>query len=160
MKAAVPILALMTLIAAAQPAAADYTGCPDAGVLSAKLITDVCWDCIFPIRIAGTSIGSGRVPPGAADSALCTCQDDQGIPEPGITMGMWEPARLVELVRYPGCSMALAGTRLPITNGRQQGTAGRGEEGIHDRGAYHYHYYAFTFSRAPGSLARAVRRAP
>ena len=148
MKASLPVVALMCLTFAARPAAAEeYAGCPNAGVLSAKLITDICWDCIFPLRIAGVSIGGGSAPPGAADGALCTCQDDAGLPAPGFTMGMWEPARLVELVRHPGCSMALNGTRLPITNGRQQGTAGRGEEGIHDRGAYHYHYYAFPLLR-------------
>ena len=77
MKPALPIVALMTLMAAAQQAAAaDYTGCPDAGLLSAKLLTDICWDCIFPIRIAGTSIGSGVTRCGAFRKSRSRSRND------------------------------------------------------------------------------------
>jgi len=31
--------------------------CPDSELFSGKLITDICWSCIFPIRIAGYSTG-------------------------------------------------------------------------------------------------------
>ncbi|MGI9303498.1 MAG: TrbC family F-type conjugative pilus assembly protein, partial [Gammaproteobacteria bacterium] len=44
---------------------ADTLTCPDAGVIE-SFMTNVCWDCIFPIRIAGTDIGPGRAPPSAA----------------------------------------------------------------------------------------------
>ncbi|MFP4280889.1 MAG: conjugal transfer protein TraU, partial [Halochromatium sp.] len=47
--------------------AAD-AACPDAELLSGKLITDICWSCLFPVRIAGMPIGGGRVPEGASDA--------------------------------------------------------------------------------------------
>jgi len=36
-----------------RPAPAADAGCPDAELFSGKLITDICWACLFPIRIAG-----------------------------------------------------------------------------------------------------------
>lgn len=73
-------------------------------------ISDVCWDCIFPI-----SIGSAKVPgqynrndPGDSMPFICVC------PEPppvfyriGIGMTYWEPYRISEVVRTPGCSVTL-----------------------------------------------------
>ena len=29
-------------------------GCRDSQLISGKLITDMCWDCVFPIRVAGS----------------------------------------------------------------------------------------------------------
>ncbi|HFJ2864083.1 TPA: hypothetical protein ACGTY6_005813, partial [Klebsiella pneumoniae] len=28
-------------------------GCQNAEVIGGKLITDICWSCIFPIKVAG-----------------------------------------------------------------------------------------------------------
>ena len=48
-------------------------GCHDAEVFSGKLITGICWECVFPIIVGKLPIsteGAGRVPPGAADTKL------------------------------------------------------------------------------------------
>ena len=96
-----PRLALLVgLIGGPQAHAAD-AACPDAELLSGKLITDVCWSCLFPIRIAGVPIGGGTVPPGASNASVCACPDSLGVPRPGFTIGLWEPARIIELVRNP-----------------------------------------------------------
>ncbi len=39
-------LVVMFALSAFIPAKAELT-CPDAGLLSGKLLTDVCWSCIF-----------------------------------------------------------------------------------------------------------------
>ena len=96
-------LIVMFVLGASIPAKAELT-CPDAGLLSGKLLTDVCWSCIFPIRVAGLPLGSGNVPSGASNKSFCLCEDNLGVPRPGIVTSMWEPARLIELVRTPGCS--------------------------------------------------------
>jgi conjugal transfer pilus assembly protein TraU len=74
-------------------------------------ITDICWSCILPI-----SIGSARVAnlgdqedipnPG---SPLCTCGANPVI---GLSVGFWEPARHVEVVRKPFCLVSLGGVDL------------------------------------------------
>jgi len=135
-------LVVMFVLSASIPAKAELT-CPDAGLLSGKLLTDVCWSCIFPIRVAGLPLGSGSVPSGASNKSFCLCEDNLGVPRPGIVTSMWEPARLIELVRTPGCSPSLGGIRLPLGDRRLQGGHGEGEYDTGDLAFYHYHYYAF-----------------
>src|SRR5260363_237253 len=100
-----------TSIAQADP------GCQNAKVIGPKLITDICWSCLFPIRIAG-------------------------LPRPGVTTSMWEPAQLVEFQRVPGCSSVLNGTRFPF-NRTFQGHHGTGSLDGGDGSFMHYHFYAF-----------------
>ena len=126
------------------PVVSADPGCQDANIISGKLITDICWDCIFPIRLAGIPMTTGGdAPPSrAVDSPLCLCQDDLGVPRPGITTSMWEPARLVEFQRVPGCSSVLNGTRFPfdrLNQGHHQRGGKRGAQGTF----MHYHFYAF-----------------
>nr|WP_261950815.1 TraU family protein [Aeromonas caviae] len=55
-------------------------GCQNADVISGKLITDVCWSCIFPIKIAGVPISGpgGSYPDDSAKNPLCLCNDNLG----------------------------------------------------------------------------------
>jgi conjugal transfer pilus assembly protein TraU len=116
-------------------------GCPDAQVFSTKLLTDICWSCVFPIRIAGIDLGGGSRPAGASDQTFCVCQDPLGLPEPGITMGFWAPARLIEVVRMPYCSPSLGSVFLRRFT-RLLGHRGDGA-GTTAGAYYHYHYFAF-----------------
>lgn len=45
-------LVVMFVLGASIPAKAELT-CPDAGLLSGKLLTDVCWSCIFLSELRG-----------------------------------------------------------------------------------------------------------
>lgn len=117
--------------------------CPDAQLFGPKLITDICWGCLFPIRLMGAKLGGGDAPSGASNKALCACFDNAGIPEPGMGIGYWEPARLVEVVREAGCAPSLGGMSLPGSSRRMQGTPGSDENDSSDLGFYQYHYYAF-----------------
>jgi hypothetical protein len=85
-----------------RPLPASDAGCPDAELFSAKLITDICWACLFPIRIAGLSIGGGERPDAASDQVVCVCSDGLGVAHPG-TDGLLE--------RSPG------GAALPLQRG-------------------------------------------
>ncbi|MHB1141417.1 MAG: TraU family protein [Sulfuricaulis sp.] len=133
------------LAAANMPATSDDPSCPDGNVISGRLITDLCWSCMFPIRVAGVSLGGdpSNVPSGAASGSMCVCDDALGVPHPGFIVSMWEPAKLIELVRAPGCSATLGGIKLPLTDWRQQGTSGAGDWDAGDTGFYHFHYYTF-----------------
>ena len=122
--------------------------CGDAGILDSSLITNVPWDASYPIKLAGVTIspqGSGA-PDDSTKKVLCACQDDLGVAIPGFTQSMYEPARLIELVREPECLMSLGGAKTSMTNGRLRGSTG---ESTHDetRGYHaafwHYHYFAF-----------------
>ena len=112
------ILAAVLLLLCLRPATAADPGCPDAELFSGKLITDICWGCLFPIRVAGLSIGGGDRPAAASNQVVCACNDGLGIPHPGLVVSLWEPARIVELTRAPACSPALGGIRLPLGSRR------------------------------------------
>jgi conjugal transfer pilus assembly protein TraU len=133
----------LVLSAAGLPAARADALCPDAQLFSGKLLTDVCWGCLFPIRIAGLAIGSGPVPSGAAEERLCSCNDGLGVPHPGLVTALWEPVSLIELTHLPGCAPALGGLRLPFGSARFFGTPGQGEQDGSDAAFAHYHVYAF-----------------
>ncbi len=77
--------------------------------------TDVCWNCIFPIKIGGVTVypntSGSPDPPDAANSPACVCP----APPPiyyryGIPISFWEPKALVETVKEPFCSPALGGS--------------------------------------------------
>jgi conjugal transfer pilus assembly protein TraU len=143
-------LLLLTIVIfySVKSVSADMT-CPDAEVLSGKLITDVCWDCMYPIRVAGVAMGGGSQPSESVDSSLCACNDSLGIPRPGVVGSMWEPARLVEIVRGSGCAPSLGGIKLPLSDitrqGQLQGSV-TSLSGAEQNGFLHYHYYAFPLT--------------
>ncbi len=122
--------------------------CKDAKVLTGSMIADTPWDAMYPIKLLGFQIsptGSGA-PSNSSSKTMCSCEDDLGIFVPGFTQSMYEPARIIELVREPDCMMTLGGAKLSMTNGRQRGTIGSNEQGA-GQGAkpafWHYHYFAY-----------------
>ena len=133
------------LLAASPAEAEPSVDCPDAGLLGPGLLSSICWDCIFPIRFAGAamSAGDGYVPSRAADEPICLCDDKLGVPQIGLTYGMWEPARLIEIVRAPGCSPILGGAKIEATGDLLRGSRGGALYDHGDRAFYHYHLWAF-----------------
>lgn len=146
---AVVLAVVLTLSAAlyAGKAQADEVGCINADIISGKLITDICWECVFPIKVAGVAISgsddAARVPDGAAIRPFCMCWDNLGAPKPGVTTSFWQPNRLAEYQRVSGCSSVLNGIRFPFDR-LNQGTQNRATEKPNDNFTFrHYHYYAF-----------------
>lgn len=82
-------------------------------------ISDICWSCLLPISIGspptGVQIGKGSIPKKRdtknPSSPLCLCTK-AGVPVPGISIGFWEPVRLVDITRTPYCMVNLGGLQL------------------------------------------------
>ena len=124
--------------------ASGGAACPDAQIFGANLVSSVCWDCIFPMIIAQVSMGDGTAPyERNRGSPICFCAGIYDTPDPGITLSMWQPSNIIELVRHPYCMPTLGGMQL--TTGRTQGgeyTATTKDS--HGRGSfYQYHMYFF-----------------
>jgi conjugal transfer pilus assembly protein TraU len=118
--------------------------CPDADFWGKKMLSGVCWSCLFPVRLLGFTIldDSNDLPDGATEQPLCACSGDQGIPSIGITGGAWLPARLIEVVRKPYCSPILGGAS--FNNGVRLWGGHKEVEGDGtDKTYYNYHYWAF-----------------
>jgi conjugal transfer pilus assembly protein TraU len=119
--------------------------CDAASVFGAGLFTDICWDCVFPIRIAGSTMGgrAADAPARASEQPLCLCRDPLGAPHVGVTISLWEPARVVEIVRAPGCSPVMGGIKLPAAGLLRRGTGGEAVHTQGDKAFFHYHMWTF-----------------
>lgn len=139
--------------------AADGSGsnqslvCPDAEIFGAKLITGICWNCIFPITLAGGVMKLGdpdeqKAPEDANDRPTCACPSNpmDPIPLPGLAVSFWEPARIIEVVRTPFCMASFGGTKIK-DSWRGMGTKGLNVEPGNDTqtgsAKAHVHYMAF-----------------
>ena len=128
----------------------NSTTCPNAGVFSGALITDICWECVFPLMVSGLPISGGSredtIPPGHADKPLCMCDNPMtGLPMLGFQTSFWEPFRLIETVRESGCSEVLTGVRFPFDRLHQGKHRESGKDRTNVDGVTfkHYHYYSF-----------------
>ncbi len=85
-------------------------------------VTDVCWSCLFPVKIATTlTIPSpaGTLPDIDTNAApVCSCGTGLNR-RVGLNMSYWEPMRTAEIVQEPGCSPTLGGISLgnPLSRG-------------------------------------------
>jgi conjugal transfer pilus assembly protein TraU len=136
------IASLVLLVSVANVSAETIAeaACPDANIWE-KLITQVCWSCMFPIYMAGARLGDGEYPDGSNDGPFCVCFNELGIPEMGFSSGMWAPYGLMEVVRMPYCSPALGG--IVVSDSFQTGGYLTVEDDMSDMTSYQYHYYSF-----------------
>ena len=81
-----------------------FTTLPASAICNNKWlnpITEVCWDCLFPISVGGFSFFNKRPDTQNPSFPLCICP---GIPpRPGLSIGLWEPARLTDVSNEMGC---------------------------------------------------------
>lgn len=76
----------------------------------ANPITDICWSCMFPLKIGGARLASmdqeTTEDPGGM---LCACRNP---PKVGLKVSFWEPSRRVDVVREPFCMTSLGGFKM------------------------------------------------
>jgi conjugal transfer pilus assembly protein TraU len=105
-------------------------------------VTDVCWSCIFPIKIgSSTLMGKDQEDNGTSGDGnpVCYCNNG-GVPKVGVKVSFWEPARVVEVVRAPYCFPSLGGIKLDV--GIDAPAHGRAWKKGNTRSSfYHVHWY-------------------
>lgn len=144
-----------TTITSGKEPASDNNGCQTARVFSTNLITEICWECVLPIILGGAPISGGdrksTIPDDAAKInpilPMCMChkEGDGALPQTGIRTSLWEPYRLAEFERQPGCSSVLGGVRFPFDKlnygaGKEQLTGNA--ENFGQITKKHYHWYS------------------
>ena len=106
-------------------------------------ISDVCWECLFPISIGPIRIGSASGAPDTPNPSSPICFCGSPIPRIGLSLGVWEPARLMDVTRTPWCFPNLGGLTidpgLPAARGRTASSGGDGAQGS----VWHAHYYVY-----------------
>ena len=103
-------------------------------------ITDICWDCLFPLTIGNAALVKSSYPDTKnPKNPLCTCPTDVGA-RVGITIGYWEPVALVDITRKPWCMVNL-GVKLSMT---ERGLGGSQMTDTDGQGAFYYvHWYKY-----------------
>lgn len=105
----------------------------------ANPITDICWSCLFPLTIGGIGIVSDGQPDiGNPSSPVCYCNNP---PRLGISIGFWEPVRMVDVTRTPFCMVGLGGLSLDPGIGAPRG-AQVGHDSQTRNSFYQVHWYA------------------
>lgn len=106
-------------------------------------ITDVCWTCIFPISLGSMTVrgGSDGVDTKNPSSPVCVCPGNP-VPRVGLSIGFWEPARLVDVTYTPFCFVNLGGITMSPGDFAGSGTH-KVEAGRPTRSFYHVHWYHY-----------------
>lgn len=117
------------------------------GTCSGRVVnpmTDICWKCIFPIKIAGVTVVKGGADPGGVKDPICLCNRPPiPFPVPGIPISFWEPARLVDVTRTPYCLVNLGGTQISSAGIKDRGHVSNTERAGHKESFYHIHWYVY-----------------
>ena len=108
----------------------------------AETMFSMCWECIFPISIAGIPVIKGHMPDplGTVSTPICLCP----APPPlfiriGIPIGYWEPSRSIDITKDAYCFTGM-GINMGISS-TQRGTKGNAES--LSRTFFHSHYYIY-----------------
>lgn len=110
-------------------------------------VLDVDWSAVFPIKMGGIAVTPGTGTDTVSKFPLCFCGSP--VPRVGIKVSFWEPVKLVETVRHPGCFPSLGGVKLPLpsfamtgTYGESGGSSSEGSSG--DRTSFlHVHHFVY-----------------
>lgn len=123
------------------------------------LINDICWDCMFPLRIGGSVIISpshtmfDNVPGQTLNTddfnpsqVACACEKD-GVYSYGIYISFWEPARILEVRHDQGCFAFLFGMDMSDATQAPRGSKGRSAVEPLQKSFQHVHYYSAPLLR-------------
>ena len=94
-------LLLSVLTVAALTTGSAYSASPLSGSAACRgeifnPINDANWNNMFPVTVAGISMGGGSNPSLMHMDSICLCPGPYGIDMPGIGMTFWEPTFLAE----------------------------------------------------------------
>ena len=104
-------------------------------------ITDVCWECLFPITIGSIELkGSDKPDTKNPSSPICVCMKNN-LPVPGITGGFWEPARMTDISAEPYCFVNLGGVKMDMGFERGYGSRPKATSGESAKVYVHYYIY-------------------
>lgn len=106
-------------------------------------ITDICWSCVFPLRVGGGAIVTDNQedsPNNSAGSSVCACTSGANL-RVGLKMDFFEPARLFEAVRTPFCFPSLGGIMIDPGIDAPEHGRGKKDEKSTSLSFYQTHWY-------------------
>ena len=140
---------LLVLLTILPPAGAMAQSCTGRFV---NPLTDVCWECLFPISIGAVSIGAAAGAPDTPNPASPLCFCGTPFPRIGLSVGLWEPARLIDVSRTPYCFSNLGGLTVDPGVGAARGRTGSSGGDGASSSTWHVHYYVYPLLSWMGAL--------
>jgi conjugal transfer pilus assembly protein TraU len=110
-----------------------------------NLFTDICWSCLLPVSFGPWRVATFNQEDTDTQPPLPVCACPGVPPKVGVTVGFWEPARVVETVRRPWCLHFLDGTEVDPGYRAPPGST-RSEHNHNKEKRRHFwqvHYYVF-----------------
>jgi len=138
------ILAVLTLSSAPLRAQELPSGPAQCGGTFVNPVTDICWSCLFPMSLGAVPFWPSERPdtPNPA-SPICACpMETPPFVRIGLSVGYWQPVRLMDVTKKPFCFVNLGGTRIDLgmsLGHKKVGTSDTDD----DRGSWHVHYYMY-----------------
>lgn len=104
-------------------------------------VTDICWECLFPITVSGVNVTPGEKDFTKYNQAICICSGQP--PKIGIPITFWEPTRMVDVTRHAYKLVGLGGISVGSENIKNRGSIGTIDELSTQHSFYHVHWYTY-----------------
>ncbi|MDB2613581.1 TraU family protein [Chlamydiales bacterium] len=85
-------------------------------------ITDICWECIFPIKVAGVNVTPESKDASHSNKKVCSCAGTP--PKIGIPLSFWEPSYIVDVTRHPYRLIGMGGISVGKETLKNRGSVG------------------------------------
>lgn len=77
-----------------------------------NLISDICYDCVYPMKLAGITFANGSdYDTGASTTPVCLCANNLTA---GFPFSFWEPEYMMDTTFTAGCMPLLGGIKITI----------------------------------------------
>jgi conjugal transfer pilus assembly protein TraU len=110
-------------------------------------VTDICWSCLFPVKIARVQVSPSNETTGYDGGFVCLCP----APPPlftrvGVPLSYWEPTKLIDVTREKFCLVNLGGIRIGGSTVKGHGHVGRGKKPGRKHSFYQVHVYIYPLT--------------
>lgn len=103
-------------------------------------ITDICWECLFPITLSGMNVTPSEKDFTNYHTRVCICPGMP--PRIGVPLTFWEPTRLVDVTRHAYKLIGLGGLSIGSENIKNRGSVGISSTGTQNS-FYQVHWYVY-----------------
>lgn len=104
-------------------------------------ITDICWDCLFPMTVSGVNVTPGKEDFDTSNTRICRCP---GVPpKVGIPFSFWEPLRMIDVTTHAYKLVGLGGVSIGNETIKNRGTVSLIDERGSKTSFYHVHCYEY-----------------
>lgn len=128
-------------------------------------ISDICWSCMLPMTIGNTQVlgkkdnhsmqTSKRRDTKNPVSPVCSCITNGVHNAVGVTIGYWEPFRLVDITYEPYCFVGLGGIKIQLGSSTQYGTDEHARTDMNSSFA-HTHLYVYPITYLMNLISDAI----